>query len=87
MNVMRKVYCVLRTAYYVKGFSRFTRLVAPYLLHLLIIGSYRKLGEIISPFIQRFNLDTEHHREGTEKHGEMILSVYLCEKLRETLCN
>ena len=34
-----------------------------------------------SPFIQRFNLDTEHHREGTEKHGEMILSVHLCEKL------
>ncbi len=50
-------------------------------------GSYRKLGEIIPPFIQRFNLDTEHHREGTEKHGEMILSVYHCEKLRETLCN
>jgi hypothetical protein len=53
-------------------------------MHLspLGVGSYRKSGEII----QRFNLDTEHHREGTEKHGEMILSVYLCEKLRETLC-
>ena len=56
---------------------------------LLKEGDYltrrRKVAKIFkkdpSPsFIQRFNLDTEHHREGTEKHGEMILSVYLCEK-------
>ncbi len=50
-------------------------------------GSYRKSSEAISPFAQRFNLDTEHHREGTERHGATIFSAHLCEKLRDTLCN
>ena len=29
------------------------------------------------------DLDTEHHRGGTEKHREMSFSVYLREKLCE----
>ncbi len=47
----------------------------------------QEIGWNHPPFIQRFNLDTEHHRECTEKHVEMILSVHLREKLRETLCD
>ncbi len=44
-------------------------------------GSYRKVGEIVPPFNQQFNLDTKHHREGTERHGEARRNDFLCAPL------